>query len=77
MHRDMAWYVFDPAEELGPHLPPPGAFDWVLLDFHEPSLSHTGEFGREVLRQYQSDPNFVQLRGGNGLYLFQRRKITQ
>jgi uncharacterized membrane protein len=72
MHREMAYYVFDPAYEPNMHLPPPSAFDWVLLDFHESSLIETGAFGREILRKYQANPKFIQLRGSEGLYLFHR-----
>jgi uncharacterized membrane protein len=72
MHREMVYYVYDPVEEPGMHLPPPNSFEWVLLDFHEDSLQGTGEFGRSVLRQYQADPKFVQLAGANGMYLLHR-----
>jgi len=72
MHREMAYYVFNPADKPDMHLPPPSAFDWVVLDFHEPSLIETGTFGRAILRQYQANPKFIQLQAGNGLYLFHR-----
>ncbi len=72
MHREMAYYVYDPAYEPAMHLPDPGDVDWVLLDFHESSLIESGDFGRAVLRQYQADPNFIQLRSADGLYLLHR-----
>jgi uncharacterized membrane protein len=72
MHREMAYYVFDPAKQPAMHMPPPSAFDWILLDFHEPSLLDSGAFGRGILRQYQADPKFIQLHSNNGMYLFHR-----
>jgi uncharacterized membrane protein len=73
MHREMVYYVFNPDDnEYGMQLPPPSSFDWVLLDFHEDSLKQTGAFGRNVLRQYQADPRFIQLVGSNGIYLLHR-----
>lgn len=72
MHRQMTFFVFNPPDEPDMRLPPPSAFDWVLLDFHEDSLMQTGAFGRDILRKYQADPKFIQLQSSNGLYLFHR-----
>lgn len=70
-HRQVVQFIYGLSEPTL-RLPKDDQIDWVLMDFDEDSMRNAGKFAVDVLRKYQTDPQFKQLYQRGSLYLFHR-----